>query len=171
MECEERNAGNMTKRKLRFNFVDILIILILAAAVALVAVVFIGGFGKESASETRPATIEYVVEIKNLDSSLQDTFAVGQTVEDAVERKIIGELKAVSKTETQQVNFNYTTGEEEYSVVEGRIDLTLTIRAQAEESDVSFTVDGYEVRVGKHISIILPGFQCNGYCIGLTKLS
>jgi hypothetical protein len=161
----------MTNRKLKFNFVDVLILLILAAAVALVAVVFVGGFGSDSASATQPATIEYVVEIKNLDSSLQETFAVGQLAEDAVERKIIGEVKAVSKTDSQKINFNYTTGEEEYSVVEGKIDLTLTIRAQAEESETSFTVNGYEVRVGKQISIILPGFQGSGYCIGLTKLS
>lgn len=161
----------MTKRKIRFNFVDLLILLIFAAAAFLVASVFMGRDGSESVSETQPATIEYVVELKNLDSSLQDTIAVGQTVEDAIERKSIGELKAISRSDTQEIHFNYTTGEEEYSVVEGKVNLTLTIRAQAEESDVSFTVNGYEVRVGKQISIILPGFQGYGYCIGLTKLS
>lgn len=161
----------MTKRKIRFNFVDLLILLIIGAAVALLALVFVGGFGKSSASETQTATIEYVVEIKNLDSSLQDTLAVGQLVEDAVERKQLGELKAISKSDAMQINYNYTTGEEEYSVVEGKINLTLTIRAQAEESDISFSVDGYEIRVGTHISMTLPGFQCNGYCIGVTKLS
>ncbi len=160
----------MTKRKIRFNFVDLLILLILAAAVALVAFVFVGGFGKGAASETQTATIEYVVEIKDLDSSLQDTLAVGQLVEDAVERKILGELKAISKSEAKEINFNFTTGEEEYTAVEGKINLTLTIRAQAEETDVSFTVNDYEIRVGTHISMILPGFQCNGYCIGMTKL-
>jgi len=161
----------MTKRKIRFNFVDLLILLLFAAAAALVAFVFMGRDGSESVSETHPATIEYVVELKNLDSSLQDTLAVGQTVEDAIERKTIGELRAISKSDAQVIHFNYTTGEEEYSVVEGKINLTLTIRATAEESDVSFTVNDYEVRVGKLISIILPGFQGHGYCIGLRKLS
>jgi len=160
----------MTKRKIRFNFVDLLIVLIVAAAVSLVAFVFIGGFGKGSSSKTQPATIQYVVEIKGLDSSLQDTVAVGQLIEDAVERKAIGELTGVSKSEHYQINFNYTTGQEEYSVVDGKINLILTIEAQAEESETSFTVDDYEVRIGKQISMNLPGFQCSGYCIGLTKL-
>jgi len=161
----------MTKRRFRFNFVDFLILLILAAGCVLVASVFVGGFGKDSAGETGIATIEYVVEIKDLDSSLQDTLAVGQPVEDAVERKYLGELKAFSKSDAQRITFNYTTGEEEYSVVEGKINLTLTIRVQVEESETSFSVDDYEIRVGKQISLFLPGFQCNGYCISVTKLS
>ena len=160
----------MTDRKIRFNLVDVLILLILAAAAALVAFVFMGKGGNESAATTQPATIEYVIEIKNLDSSLQDTMAVGQLVEDSVERKIIGELKAISKSDAKATYFNYTTGEEEYSVVDGKVTLTLTVRAQAAESDESFTVNGYEIRVGKQISVILPGFQGSGYCIGLTKL-
>lgn len=161
----------MTKRKLRVNLIDILILLILAAAVALVAVVFVGKRGEDPVAETNIATIEYVVELKELDSNLQDTFAVGQTVEDSIERKIIGQLKAISKSDALEINFNYTTGEEEYSVMEGKVNLTLTVRAQAVETDTAFTVNGYEIRVGKQVSVYLPGFQGAGYCIGLTKLS
>ena len=160
----------MTKRKLRVNLIDILILLVLAGAVALVAYVFMGKEEDTPVARTGHTTIEYVVELKGLDSELQDTFAVGQTVEDSVERKIIGELKAVSKSDALEINFNYTTGEEEYSAMEGKVNVTLTIRAQAVESDTAFTVNGYEVRVGKQISVYLPGFRGAGYCIGVTKL-
>ncbi len=164
----------MTNRKIKFNFVDFLIFLIIAAAAALVVFVFAGSFGKEGenkSSEGQPATIEYVVEIKFLDNNLATDIAVGMEVENSVSRKSFGELMAISRTDTTQVGFDYTTGQESYSVVEGKSNLLLTIRAQAEETEDAFSVNDFEIRVGTQLGIHFPGFVCSGYCIGVTKLS
>ncbi len=162
----------MTKRKLRFNPVDALILAVIAAAVVLVVFLFGGGSDAEAVAEAQNTTaaIEYVIEIKEVDSSIRRSLAAGQPVEDAVTRRQIGELKAFSETPMEMAGFHFADDEEIYSEMDGMINVLLTVKAQAEESDAAFTVDGYEIRVGKQISVILPEFQGYGYCVSLTKL-
>ncbi len=159
-------------RKIRFNFVDFLIFLIIAAAAALVVVVFAGSFGKNTGeAKSQPAVIEYVVELKGIDNNAAMDWAVGTTVENSVTRESFGELRAISKSDSQQAGFDYTTGQETYSVMEGKSNYLLTIRAEAEETEDSFLVNDYEIRVGTQLSMHFPGFVCSGYCIGITKLN
>ena len=161
----------MANRKIRFNFIDLLILAVIALAVLLLLYVFVWSGRGTQTTETQTATIEYVIEIQKIDETLKNAVEKNQPVEDAVERKNIGTVKSTDAKTTQEINFNYTTGKEEYSEVEGKINLYVTIAAEAVETESSFTVNGYEVCVGKLMSVILPDFQGYGYCIELTKLS
>ncbi len=161
------------KRKLRFTPVDLLILVVLAAAVALVAFLF-GGKDETDVVpvvQNTPATIEYVIEIREVDANVHRAFAAGQVVEDAINRRSIGVLKAFYEAPTEKKGLDFESNEEVYTPVDGQVNLMLTVTAQAVESESAFTVDGYEIRVGKGISLILPEFQGYGYCISLTKLS
>lgn len=161
----------MTSRKIRFNFIDLLILAVLVAAVLLLLYVFVWSGRGTTTSETQTATIEYVVEIQKIDESLKNIVEKGQSVEDAVERKQIGVVREVSDKPTQEINFNYMTGREEYSEVQDKINFYLTVSADAVETESGFFVNGYEICVGKLVSVILPEFQGYGYCIELTRLS
>lgn len=161
----------MANRKIRFNFIDLLILAVIVLAVLLLLYIFVwSGRGAQTA-ETQTVTIEYVIEIQKIDENYSNIIEKGQSVEDAVERKNIGTVKATDAKVTQEINFNYTTGKEEYSEVDDKINLYVTVTAEAAETESSFTVNGYEVCVGKMISVILPEFQGYGYCIELKKLS
>ncbi len=163
----------MTKRKLRFTFVDVLILALLAAAATLLFLVF-GGKSEADSTElpkNTMAKIEYVIEIKEVDANILRALTPGQEVEDAVTRRKIGVLKAYSESPTEKPGFDFENNEEVYSEADGLINLTLTVTADAVESDAAFTVDNFEIRVGKQISVILPEFQGAGYCISLTKFS
>ncbi len=64
----------MSKRKLRFNAIDALIILVIAAAVFVLLYVFVfSGRGTQTTAEVTTTTIRYVVELQNMDEHLQDT--------------------------------------------------------------------------------------------------
>ncbi len=158
-------------RKLRFNLIDLVILAVIVLAALLLLYVFVWSGRGETAEGDQYADIEYVIEIQNVNEAFASSIQAGQPVEDAVERKNMGEVKWVSTKPTQVINFNYTTGKEEYSEVEGKINLYVTISARAVETESSFTVNGYEVCVGKQMSAIFPNFQGYGYCIELTKLS
>lgn len=160
----------MSKRKLRFNAIDALIILVIAAAVFVLLYVFVfSGRGNQTAAEVNYTTIQYVVELQDIDERLESVVKEGQAVEDAVERKKIGKVCGVQSEPYNKVIFNYNTGEEAKASVEGRITLKITIEAQAVETDRAFTVDGCEIRVGQQYSLILPGLYGYGYCTNLLK--
>lgn len=155
----------MSKRKLRFNAIDALIILVIAAAVFVLLYVFVfSERGTQTSAEVNYTTIHYVVELTNIDEHLEDAVKKGQAVEDAVERKKIGTVSGVQAIPYEKVTFDYENGRETAAAVEGKITLKISIEAQAVESDRAFTVDGCEIRVGQQYSLILPDLYGYGYC-------
>ncbi len=155
----------MSKRKLRFNAIDALIVLVIAAAVFVLLYVFIfSGRGTQTAAEVNYTTIQYVVELQNIDEHLEDAVKKGQLVEDAVERKKIGTVSGVQAVPFEKITFDYENGRETTAAVDGKITLKITIEAQAVETDRAFTVDGCEIRVGQQYSLILPDLYGYGYC-------
>ena len=98
----------MSKRKLRFNAIDALIILVIAAAVFVLLYVFVfSGRGTQTAAEVTTTTIRYVVELQNMDEHLQDAVKKGQLVEDAVERKKIGTVSGIQAVPFEKITFDY----------------------------------------------------------------
>jgi len=161
----------VNERKLRFNFIDLLLLIVILLAAGILMYVFVWSGRSSKTADVQYSEIEYVIEIQKIDDEFAGSIKAGQTVEDAVERKQIGTVKWVEAKPSQEINFNYTTGKEEYSEVEGKINLYVTITASAAETDMKFTVNNYDIQVGKMISVLLPDFQGYGYCIELTKLS
>ncbi len=158
----------MSKRKLRFNAVDALIILVIAAAVFVLLYVFVfSGRSTQASTEADHTTIRYVVELQNIDERLEEAVKKGQAVEDAVERKKLGTVSGVQAVPYEKITFDYENGRETVASVEGKITLKITIEAQAVETDRAFTVDGCEIRVGQQYSLILPDLYGYGYCTEL----
>lgn len=158
----------MSKRKLRFNAVDMLILLVIAAAVLVLLYVFVfSDRGTQTAAETNYTTIQYVIEVQNLDASYEEAVKKGQPVEEAVERKQIGTIVGVQAVPFEKITFDYENGRETTAQVDGKITLKISIEAQAIETDRAFTVDGYEIRVGQTYSLILPNLYGYGYCTEL----
>lgn len=154
----------MSKRKLRFNAVDALILLMIAAVVFVLLYVFVFSERGTPTAEVNYTTIQYVVELQNIPEHFADVVKKGQLVEDAVERKKIGTVSGTQAVPYEKVTFDYENGWETSSTVEGKITLKITIEAQAVESDRAFTVDGCEIRVGQQYSLILPDLYGFGYC-------
>ena len=158
----------MSKRKIRFNIIDLIIILIIVAAAFVLAKVFVGG-GKDIAAETNTKKIQYVIEIQEVEDRFDGSVKKGDAVQDAIERKNIGTVVGVQSSDFQKITFDYDTGMETVSYVEGRIVLDITIEATAIVTDKAYTVDGCEIRVGEQYSIMLPEFYGVGYCIKITE--
>lgn len=159
----------MNKRKLRFNAVDVLIILFIAAAAFVLLYVFVLSDRSSDAQIGDPAKIEYVVQIQNVDSRFAESVRRGQHVEDAITRKSIGNVIGVEPKPYEKISFDSIAGREVISEVEGRITLLVTIEADVRETDRAFLADGCDIRVGKQFSLIFPDFYGVGYCTALTK--
>ncbi len=154
----------MNKKKIRFNLIDLFIIIVVAAVVFLLLYIFVFSGNKTQVDEVNYTNIQYVIEIQNVDKSLEDAVAVGLPVQDAVEKRSIGTVSGVQAVPYQKLTFNSNTDSETVSEVENKITLKITVEAQAIETDRAFTVGGCVIRVGKEYSIAVPGFYGSGYC-------
>lgn len=160
----------MEKRKLKFNAVDALLILLAAAAVFVVLYVFVLSEKPADAAETQK--IQYVVEIVNIDASFKNSVAVEQPVKDSVKQANIGKVIGVQDdTDFSKIVFDYEHNTEVTAKAKDRINMSITIEADAQVSDQAFTVNGVEIRVGKQYGLILPSFYGVGYCIKLTEVN
>ncbi len=154
----------MKKNKIRFNLIDLLIILVIAAVVFLLLYVFVFSGNKNQVEEVNYTNIRYVFEIQKVDSRFEDLVEVGQPVQDAVERRSIGTVVGVQAVPYQKLVFDSSTGIEAVADVENMITLKITVEATAVETDRAFSVDGCIIKVGEQYSLALPGMYCVGYC-------
>ncbi len=160
----------MTKRKLKFNAVDALIILLIAAVIFALAYIFVLSDNNNDGTAVNYKTIQYVVEVSNIEERFAESVKEGQTVQDAVERKNIGTVVGVQSVQYRKSGFDYTTNTETISSVENKIALKITIEAQAVDTERAFIVDGCEIRVGQQYSLILPEMYGVGYCVDLIDI-
>ena len=160
----------MNTRKLRFNGVDVLLILIaLAAAFVLLKVFVLNDRGGDVQAGSDTVKIQYVVQLQNLDARFKESVHRGQAVEDAITRKSIGTVVGVEVHDFEKVVFDYDSGREIVSSVDGRITMLVTIEADVVETDRAFLADGCDIRVGKQFSLMLPEIYGVGFCIRLDK--
>lgn len=158
----------MAKRKLRFNFIDLLLLLLAAAAVFILFVVFAPGVMKSDGNK-ETVNIQYVVEIQNVDEAFENLIEGGQPVEDAITRKKIGIVEGPEWEDYRMVTFDYDKQEEVLSNVNGRKTVKVTIRAEAVKDVDAYKVNDVVIRVGKQYSLIFPTMYGVGYCTSLTE--
>ncbi len=147
-------------RKLRFNAIDVLILLLIAAVVYVLMNVFV--------NNSDSAQIQYVVEISNLDERFAQSVKAGDSVQDAIEKKSIGTVVGVQTEPYKQSNFSFDENKEVISEVEDKISMKITIEAEAVDTETAYTVNGYQILVGKQFSLMLPEMYGVGFCIDLN---
>lgn len=158
----------MKTRKLRFNAVDALILLVLAAVVLVLLYVFVFSGRNTASAEVSYKDIQYVIEIQKVDARFSEKVKKGQPVEEAVERKKVGTVVGVQAVSADEITFDYENGKETVSTTENMVHLKVTIEAQAVETEQAFLVDGCAIRVGQQYSLIFPDLYGIGYCTELT---
>ncbi len=156
------------KRKFRFNIVDVLIILLVVAAVAVAAKFLIdrssGSIGGDSKT-----VITYVVEFNNVEERFADSVKAGDSVQYDVKKVDFGTVVGVQASPYQIISFNYDEQTEVVTTVEGKITLTVTMEAEVTESDRGFERNGSDIRVGQAYSLNFPNFASTGYCVKVTE--
>ena len=158
----------MNKRKLRFNALDALLILILAAVIGVVLYVFVLNKDDGQSAQSNSKPIEYTIYVKELEEYCSDLVKAGQPVTDAIRKQSIGTVVGVEESPMMETTFNYEDGVEVDARVEGMICLKITVAANATDTGRAFIVDGCTIRVGEQYSIMLPELYCTGYCIDIN---
>ena len=169
----------MSKRKLRINFVDILILLVILAAVAVLVYVY-AGKGKTEVQNVETVFLEFVVEIPELNGSFTNLLTEGNPVEDAISRVKLGRVYSYENKEFLSTDFDAENNREVYKPVQnydgenmenrGLKNLYITIHAEAVVTDHGYMVNGKQICVGEKLSLRFPDMYAVGYCINLRVL-
>ena len=158
----------MEKRKHGFNIIDVVVILLILAAVALTVRHFVKDTGPDGT-----AKITFVVQ--TLESSVEDMipeeserFTGGVKVGDAVFDADTGvRIGTVTDCDSRPAQFTAVakSGVEVKTPVDGFRTLTVTCEAEGKTDGDSFTVGGVPISSGKIYTLTFPDLWCRAECI------
>ena len=163
----------MRKRKMKFNIMDVLILLAIAAVAAVLLYVFV--FSEHSSAGAlngaQTTKITYVIELTDVDDALSDNISVGETLIDSAKKMNIGTIVAVESQPYVYLGKNVTGGTMELTTVDNKSTVYVTVEADATLAGISYSISGYDIYVGKKVYLSLPNFTGTGYCISLKAHS
>lgn len=146
----------MTKKKFRFNAVDAFIILVVIAALAVFAYVFVGGKDSDVVGGNEKVRLQYVIQTVDIKERYVDAIAVGDELYEADTDSFLGTVTDVSAAPAYFTGTNAKTGAQVISEVEGRKSLYITLDSEAEVKDGTNYVDVIPILVGGTCRFITP---------------
>ena len=161
----------MTAKKFRFNIIDAIILLVLIAAVAILAYIFV--FSDDSEIEGEPHTVEYTVIVQSVNGKFKDSIKEGDRVSLESNRKLnLGEVVSYEYGASVKTEFNKTTEKEFYPITsEELIDMKITFRADTIKTEWGYCVDGEAyLPVNSSHEFVIGDFRCVAVCSGVKTI-
>jgi len=162
----------MTDKKFRLNIIDVLILLVLVVAVAVLGYIFV--LSDDTVVEGEHHTVEYVVEVTSINkNAFLNSVSEGDivTLEDN-RNKVIGTVsKPVQYLDCYKTSYSDSEEKEVYTIAEDLIDLVITFTADAEHDEWGYCIaDSVYIPVNTSINLIIGDFRCTAFCIKNTVL-
>ena len=154
-----------TKKRRRPNLFDILIIVLVLAAVAVAYILSHDGFSQKTVT-----TRSYLLELADLPQGMEDSVHVGDTVTDNIKNYEIGTVTGIELIPSTNQVLDEDGGVFRPAPVDGLVTLLLTIEVPTVETEQSIdTVSGYTLRVGAQTSCSVGALRAAGYIVALDR--
>ncbi len=158
-------------RKVKFNVVDVIIILAVVA-VAVVGVFYMKGlFGgsSDSSAASREITVTYQVEFTGKEQRLTELPKVGDLVNVGVKEKAAAKVIDVQVNPARKVTYDLSgDGAAQWTEIPNQYDILLTLESEATESKSSISSSGVVLRVGEEAVVRGKGYSAEGYILNLN---
>ena len=160
-----------SNRRYKFNFVDLILILLCVAIIAGCAYIFSPNFKFDLFSKKEAVDLQYVVEIQGVDEEFIEKIKENNAVIDSVSKNSMGTVVAVDYS-TKYSELSYTKIEDEYVGVlvehPTKYNLIVTITATGEhEKEAGYSINACRIAVGERLNLKFPDFTCECYCIAI----
>ncbi len=157
------------KKKISFNLIDVALIVIALAAIAILVFVFnnkdiVKPSGKENVK------IEYTVTLSPVREEYINLVKVGDKVINTAVMENCGEVVSVTNSDYYYVGVNSETGESVSTPYPGMKTIVIKIRATATKTAYGYSVNGFDIVIGENVSIRVPDFTGTGKCTSVTEL-
>ena len=159
----------MRKTKLKFNLMDALLLLIIAAVAVALLYIFVWSeqHSVDSLAGKETVRITFVVELTGLQEDYADKIEVGDTPSDSYKKVPLGVITAMESRPYIYTGTNLHDGTKVLSTVEDQVSLYLTIETDAVPSGYGYTVSGSDMYVGRLLYLSFQDIVCAGYCIAM----
>lgn len=170
----DETAATADAKGRKFNFIDVLIILIILLVAAVVINIFAPALlsGKFSSGGVTKR-IQYTVEFTGVDGEYIEMIKEGNTVVDSVSKYSLGSVAAVDfDTRYSELEYDEQNKAGVLSVYPDKYNLLVTVTVDAEYEDgKGFSVNDYRIAVGEKMALRFPDYVGEGYCVGLSVLN
>ncbi|MDP4152332.1 MAG: DUF4330 family protein [Bacillota bacterium] len=147
---------NVVKRK--FNVFDILIIIVLVAAIG--AVLFVV---QHANAKVNTYKVDFEIEVNDVDAAIKDCATVGDSIKNAVQQTDLGVIKSVQVSPYKKELTNYNSGQKVMSEVPGKYSVTLRCTSdKATLQNGRITINGTVMGVGSQIFFQSKDFAGSG---------
>lgn len=165
----KKAEGKSKKNRIRFNFIDVLIILAILLLGAIVVNLFFPNFVLDY-SKNAEKEIQYTVEFLCVDESLTDKIKENDTVVDSVSKYSVGTVMTVDRnTPYTELEYDEINGTGKLAAYENKYNVLVTISVKAEYNEGDgYSVGGKRIAVGEKFSLRFPDYAAEGYCINLS---
>ena len=154
-------------RKFRFNFVDVMFLLVILAASAVLFYIFRPDVPVTDAGISSVKEIVYTLEAREIRSEFKGNVNIGDSVVDAVGLHPIGEVVDVTYTEAPFVYKANGSGEMIYSVYPDKINVIIKVKASADIGAGTYSIGGFQISVGELVYFRTPDLTGESYCTSI----
>lgn len=164
---ESSNAG---KKKFSLDFIDVILLLIILCAAALLAYIFMSG-GMKNEDSGVECQIEYKIQIKTLREDLKGNVNIGDTVKDASGKYEIGEVTNVTYSPYIFYSVSRDTMQVTASEYPDYVTMVVTAKADAVFKDNTYYVDDCKIYIGAGVDFRTYSFTGSGKFISLEEVT
>lgn len=151
----------MAQKKVRFTFIDALIIIVAIAAAAVIVFKFMPA--KMSGGEKTKAV--FTVMLTGKDESFAGAIHIGDVVSISNKEKDTGVVTAVEAKQAESLEYNSNEGKYVVQKAKGKRDVYVTIEADASEDEKLIQVGTTPVKVGLEMPVRGKGYASMGFIV------
>lgn len=151
--------------KKRINFLDLVIILILAAAVVFGVGSFTGAWNKQQKATS--GRVAFSVELKQQDETLLDYIEEGSVLQDGVSKQVIGTIVAIHEMPAERLVENHDAKTIVLAKVPDKMDIVIEAESVADVTESGIKIGSFDIKVGKTIHCIVGDAVADGTVIGI----
>lgn len=160
-------AGNSNTTKIKFNWIDVLVLVLAVALVLMFVLNFLPG-ENQAVYGDKKATVELTIQIDKLLNDVEIDLASGDEVLDVGAKEKLGVLASNPMIVPFQENIpSENVGGIEVVYSESYSSVYLTIVAEADETEYGYFVNNSRIAVGKEYEIRVAGLEAVGTCISV----
>ena len=158
-------AKKAKKRRVGFNFIDFLLVVVILAAITLALIYLVPGLNDRMTS-TGKTEITYVLEFRGVDSEFIANIQNGDGVYSVNKNFQIGTVKSVATDSYSSLVYDADTNSGVLTEHPSLKTLIITVKATAIYNiGEGYSVNGERIAVGREYYVKTPNFTGTAYCI------
>ncbi len=152
-----------TSMKKKVNLLDLVIILIIVAAVVFGVGSLTGVWNKQQKATSERVT--FSVELKQQDETLLDYMEEGSVLQDGVSKQVLGTIVAIHETPAERIVENHDAKTIVLAKVPDKMDVVIEAESMADVTESGIKIGSFDLKVGKQIHCIVGDAVADGTVI------